>query len=96
MKIMNTVLIIKKSYLRFGDNWWYLTIFTNLWQENVITCKEAVISQPILKFVTLKSDFHLPKKISAVYFIEILLKMIKHAFDFIIKALFVIKIFKFW
>ena len=40
-----------------------------------------------------KSDSHLPKKI--ICFIESLLKMMKYAFYFILKALFFLKIFKF-
>ena len=42
----------------------------------------------------LKSDSHLPKKLYYC-FIEIPLKMMKNAFYFILKALFVLKIFKF-
>ena len=42
----------------------------------------------------MKSDFHLPK-IFVVCFIESLLKMITNIFYFILKALFVLKIFKF-
>ena len=43
----------------------------------------------------LKSDSHLPKKICMVCFIKSLLKMMKNAFCFILKASFVLKIFKF-
>ena len=42
----------------------------------------------------LKSDSHLPKK-GVICFIESPLKMVKNAFYFILKALFVLKIFKF-
>ena len=43
----------------------------------------------------LKSDSHLPKKFLFIYFNESLLKMMKNAFYFILKALFVLKIFRF-
>ena len=43
----------------------------------------------------LKSDSHLPKKICVICLIESPLKLMKNAFYFILKALFVLKIFKF-
>ena len=43
----------------------------------------------------LKSDSHLPKKFIFVCFNESLLKLMKNSFYFILKALFVLKIFKF-
>ena len=43
----------------------------------------------------LKSDSHLPKNNCVISLIESPLKMIKNAFYFILKALFVLKIFKF-
>ena len=43
----------------------------------------------------LKSDSHLPKKFLFIYFNESPLKMMKNAFYFILRALFVLKIFKF-
>ena len=43
----------------------------------------------------LKSDSHLPKKICVICFIESPLKMIKNTFYFMLKALFVLEIFKF-
>ena len=46
-----------------------------------------------LLYSFLKSDSHLPKKI-VICFIESLLKMMKNDFYFILKALFVLKIFK--
>ena len=45
--------------------------------------------------LVLKLDSHLPKKIIFICFNESPLKMIKNAFYFIWKALFVSKIFKF-
>ena len=42
----------------------------------------------------LKSDSHIPKKNCVIYFIESPLKMMKNAFYFILKALFVLKIFE--
>ena len=50
-----------------------------------------------IKFVCkiLKSDSHLPKKIIFICFNESPLKMMKKAFYFILKARFVLKIFKF-
>ena len=45
--------------------------------------------------VNLKSDFHLPKK-CFICFNESPLKMMKNAFYFVIKAFFVLKIFKFF
>ena len=44
--------------------------------------------------VTLKSDSHLPKQ-CVICFIESPLKMMKNGFYFILKALFVLKVFKF-
>ena len=43
----------------------------------------------------LKSDCHLPKIFCFISFIESPLKMVKNTFYFIVKALFVLKIFKF-
>ena len=43
----------------------------------------------------LKSDSHLPKKFLFICFYESLLKMMKNAFYFILKARFVLEIFKF-
>ena len=43
----------------------------------------------------LMSDSHLPKEICIIYFIESALKMIKNTFYFILKALFVLEIFRF-
>ena len=43
----------------------------------------------------LKSDSHLPKKFIFICFNKSLLKMVKNAFYFILKVLFVFKIFKF-
>ena len=44
---------------------------------------------------TLKSDSHRPKKICIICLIENPLKMMKNGFYFILKALFLFKIFKF-
>ena len=44
----------------------------------------------------LKSDSHLPKKFLFIYFNESPLKLMKNAFYFILKALFVLKKFKFF
>ena len=54
-------------------------------------------SCPLWFFVScfLKSDSHVPKKILFICFNENSLKMMKNAFNFILKALFVLKIFKF-
>ena len=46
-------------------------------------------------FNDLKSASHFPQKICIICFIESLLKVMKNTFYFIIKALFVLKIFKF-
>ena len=43
----------------------------------------------------LKSDSHLPTRNCFIFFIESPLKMMKNAFYFVLKALFVLKIFKF-
>ena len=45
--------------------------------------------------ITIKVGLSLSKKNSAICFIESPLKMMKNAFVFILKALFVLKIFKF-
>ena len=47
------------------------------------------------KDIYLKSDSHLPNKIIFICFNESPLKMMKNAFHVIVKALFVLKIFKF-
>ena len=47
------------------------------------------------KVKTLKSDSRLPKKILLFTSVESPLKMMKNAFYFILKALLVLKIFKF-
>ena len=44
---------------------------------------------------SLKSDSHLPKKIVFVCFNESPLKVMKYAFYFILKALFILKVFRF-
>ena len=46
-------------------------------------------------FYYLKLDSHLPKKICVICFIESPLKIMKNVFYFILKTLFVLKIFKF-
>ena len=48
-----------------------------------------------IKKFRLKPDSHLPKKIIFICFNESPSKMMKNAFYFILKALFVLKIFKF-
>ena len=52
----------------------------------------------LIFFVCLKSDSHPPKKIFFICFNESPLKMVKNAFYFILKGLFVLKMFKclFW
>ena len=40
------------------------------------------------------ADSHLPKKVLLFTSMENPLKMVKHSFDFILKALFILKIFK--
>ena len=59
----------------------YKTFLDNIWEIS-------------LNKIFLKSDPHLPKK-CVICFIESPLKMMKNAFYFILKALFVLKIFKF-
>ena len=58
--------------------------------------EEAVISREnvVLSLLQLKSDSHLPKHFF-ISFNESPLKMMKNAFYFILKALFILKIFKF-
>ena len=50
---------------------------------------------PNLPYLYLKPDSDLPKKFCFICFIESPLKMMKNAFYFILKALFVLMIFKF-
>ena len=45
------------------------------------------------KVFSLKSDPHLPKKTCVICLIENPLKMMRNAFYFVLKALFVLKIF---
>ena len=49
----------------------------------------------IQQWSNLKSDSHLPKKCLFIFFHESPLKMMKNAFYFILKALFVLKVFEF-
>ena len=49
----------------------------------------------IVFFTHLKSDSHLPKKILFIYVNHSPSKMVKNTFYFILKALFVLKIFTF-
>ena len=49
----------------------------------------------ILKIFDLKSNSNLPKKFPFICFNESPLKMMKNAFNFILKALFILKTFKF-
>ena len=48
-----------------------------------------------VNFILFNSDSHLSKKFFVIYFIESPSKMMKNAFYFILKAPFVLKIFKF-
>ena len=45
--------------------------------------------------MSLKLDSHLPKKVFYIFFNDSSLKIMKNAFYFILKALLVLKIFKF-
>ena len=63
-----------------------------------ILWKFEIISNPVLnKSIqwTLKVGLSPSKKVSVICFIENPLKMMKDAFYFIVKALFILKIFKF-
>ena len=55
---------------------------------------QEIVSESYL-FMTLKSDSHLPKIFFIICFNDSPSKMMKSAFYFILKALFVLKIFKF-
>ena len=68
-----------------------LTLSKKKFQQRFFLLNSAKF--PITPF--LKSDSHLPKKICFICLNESPLKMMKNAFYFILKALFVLKIFKF-
>ena len=74
--------------------------------KNLVTCKKFSHCSPEFFFadkvcksyqkaLTLKPVSHLSKRITFICFNENLLKMMKNAFYFILKALFVLKILKF-
>ena len=56
----------------------------------IFNCNLAYQNNP------LKSDSHLPKNLCIICLIESPLKVMKNAFCFVLKTLFVLKIFKFW
>ena len=51
-------------------------------------------NQNLTLCVALKSDSHVPNKVCVICFIESPLKIMRNTFYFILKALFVLKIFK--
>ena len=64
-----------------------------------VTQRENILPIIILKkilslFLIFKSSSHLPKKKCFIYFNGVPLKLMKNTFYFILKALFVLKIFK--
>ena len=61
----------------------------------MLTCTNIVWRSFKRKGRLLKSDLHIPKKNCVTCFHEGPLKMMKNAFYFMIKALFVLKVFKF-
>ena len=69
-------------------------IFDYLVTECELAIEYDLTSLKTLKSYSLEPDSGLPKKI-VICFIESPLKMIKNAFYFILKALFVLKMFKF-
>ena len=79
----------------FEVQWNVLILKNNLlsWNQSGFTPRRSGINQ-LLSVVYLKSDFHLPKKKCFICFKENHLKMINIAFHFILKALFVLEIFK--
>ena len=56
---------------------------------------KTLLTTSLSVHLSLKSDSHLPKKICVICLIESPLKIMKNAFYFMLKALFVLKIFKF-
>ena len=77
----------------FQETFWksFLTLGTKNWAWSVSE-NFQILSE--LSF-TLKLDSHLPKKIIFICYNESPLKIMKNAFYFTLKALFVLKIFKF-
>ena len=67
----------------------------------ILKLKDFITLQTLSDFINstiqdlLKSDSHLPKNFVLICLIESPLKMMKNVFYFILKALFVLKIFKF-
>ena len=68
----------------------------NCFRENMLKIYWLVVLSGDYKKIQLKSDSHLPKKICCIYFNESPLKVMKNAFYFILKALFVLKMFNFF
>ena len=58
-------------------------------------CFEIYGQNPWKIFMNVKSDSHIPKNFCFICFNESPLKLMKDAFYFILKALFVLKIFRF-
>ena len=69
----------------------HLKIIT--WKFRILNPKNYRVIRPLCLY---KSDSHLPKKVFIICFNKSPLKMMKSAFYFILAALFVLKIFKFW
>ena len=70
--------------------------YTSNWSEEIFVVKNVKNTLPWTYVISdLKLDSHLPKLLSVNCLTEIPLKMMKNAFYFILKALFVLKIFKF-
>ena len=71
-----------------------------LWRYAVLFCfchlkkRVHLLIYLLIYFIYLKSDPHLPKKFFKIFFNDSPSKMMKNSFYFILKALFVLKIFK--
>ena len=93
---------IKNASIRFIRRNFKVTIniTTHLFFTNTFF-RQSIIMNVCSDFTSmrvcsgLKSDSHLPKKFLFICIIESHLKMMKNAFYFILKALFVLKIFKY-
>ena len=86
--------LIYKKTIEIHERRIQMMMMTMMMMMHSRTAKTEFLNKIVNCFQLLKSNPHL-QKIFRYCFIEIPLKLIKNAFYFILKALFVLKIFKF-
>ena len=92
-KLIQILYIIKDNYEYYEGYWFF--IWNNKRIITLINLLVNIIYWICCKEVLVKVGLSPFEKISVVYFIESPLKMMKNDFYFILKALFILKIFKF-